>query len=98
MKIVPIQRLVETSLENIVEIIEELGREIDSAETFRITLKSRFSPLNPQELIIKAASYIDRKVNLTNPDRILMIQILGVITGISLLRSEDILLKSEFEL
>jgi tRNA acetyltransferase TAN1 len=98
LKIVPIEVIVDTTLEDIRELAKKRGTEIGQEETFRITVKSRFSPLNTQELIVDIAELIDRKVNLTNPDKILMLQIMGTITGISILKSGDILRKAEFEL
>ncbi|MHA1129900.1 MAG: THUMP domain-containing protein [Candidatus Helarchaeota archaeon] len=97
LKIIPIETIVETSLEEIMKIAKIRATEIQQTETFRITVKSRFSALNTQELITEVAELIDREVDLTNPDKIMMIQILGTITGISLLESEDILRKVEFQ-
>jgi tRNA acetyltransferase TAN1 len=97
LKIMPIEIIVETSLEKITKVASDLGSRILADETFRITAKSRFSPINPQELILEVAHFIDRKVNLTNPDKILLIQILGKITGLSLIEPTDILSKAEFE-
>ncbi|MFX1296515.1 MAG: THUMP domain-containing protein [Promethearchaeota archaeon] len=96
LKVVPIEVIVETCLENIIKIVKKFEARITKTETFRITVKSRFSPLNSQNLIIKAAEFIDRKVNLTKPDLILRLEILGSVTGISLLRPMDILSKAEF--
>ncbi len=96
LKIIPIERVLETSLDDIIKTVQELMNRIKEDESFRIRLKTRFSPFNSQELIVKVASYIDRKVDLTNPDKILMLQILGTVTGISILKPDDILYKAEF--
>ncbi|MHA1263895.1 MAG: THUMP domain-containing protein [Candidatus Helarchaeota archaeon] len=97
LKIVPIEKLIDTSLENIVENTKSFGATIQSDETFRITLKNRRSPYSSQEIIVKVAEQISRKVNLSNPDKIIMIQILGDVTGISLLQPQDILSKVQFQ-
>ena len=47
--------------------------------------------LNRDELIKIVGELIDRKVNLKNPDKILMIQILGDNTGLSIISPEDII-------
>ncbi len=96
LKIIPIEIITETILENLIQIAGDLGKQISQNETFRITVKGRQSPLESQAVIIKLAEHIDRKVNLNQPDRIVMIQILGDITGISLLRPNDILIKAHF--
>lgn len=98
LKYIPIEIVIETSLERIIQITQEFGKRIALDENFRITIKNRRSSFESQELIIKVAEFIDRQVNLTCPDRILMIQILGDITGMSLLKPEFVISKSEFEL
>ncbi|NVM55822.1 MAG: hypothetical protein HWN66_19135 [Candidatus Helarchaeota archaeon] len=98
LKIIPIEVIIETTLENIITIANEFGKRISERETFRITLKKRRTAFDSQELIIKVAEFIDRTVNLTKPDRIFMIQILGDITGISLLEPKDIISKAQFPL
>lgn len=98
LKIVPIEKVVETELENLIEIVKEFEKCISLNETFRITLKKRRSNLDTENLIFKIAAYIDRKVNLTTPNKIVMIQILGAITGLSLLTPEDLLSHAEFSL
>jgi tRNA acetyltransferase TAN1 len=96
LKIMPIEVIVNTTLENITKIVANLGSRIMPNETFRITAKSRFSSIDSQELILKAAKFIDRKVDLSNPDKILLIQILGSITGLALVQPQDIISKSEY--
>jgi tRNA acetyltransferase TAN1 len=96
LKIVPIEMIVETTAENIVEKASAYVKRIREDETFRITVKSRFSPLDTKDLIVEIASFIDRKVDLTKPDKEIMIQILGNLTGLTLLNPEDILSKAQF--
>lgn len=98
LKIVPIETIIDTTLENITKLASEFSNRILEEESFRITVKGRQSPLDSQELIIEVGEFIDRKVNLSAPDKIVMIQILGDLTGMSLLQPEDILSKVEFEL
>ncbi len=98
LKFIPIEVVIETTLENIIKITEKFEKRIDENETFRITLKKRRSSFESQELIVEVANHIDRKVNLSHPDKIVMIQILGELTGMSLLKPEQILSKAEFDL
>ena len=44
-----------------------------------------------REIIEEVATEIDRKVNLKKPDKILLIEILGALTGISLIGPNDII-------
>ena len=91
LRIVPIERVVSTDLAEIKKVSEELATKIGENETFRVTVEKRFTSLHSKEIIEAAASNIKRKANLENPDRILIIEVLGGLTGISLLRTEDIL-------
>ena len=96
LKIIPIETVIDSALEDLIEVAKALGTQIAKEESFRITIRSRFSPLNSEEVILKVAEQIDRQVNLTKPDKIVMIQILGEKTGISLLDPQDILSKAQF--
>ncbi|RLG60435.1 RNA methyltransferase [Candidatus Geothermarchaeota archaeon] len=91
-RLIPIEFNVRTSLEEIRKICEELSKRIDPSETFRITLEKRHTSLSSKEIIQTAARPINSPVDLKNPKKIVLIEIVGRITGISLLSSErDIL-------
>ncbi|HUY00491.1 MAG TPA: THUMP domain-containing protein [Candidatus Deferrimicrobium sp.] len=96
LKVMPIEFVVETTAEDIIKTASEYVNRFQDNETFRITIKNRFSPLDTTGLIVKIAEFIDRKVDLTHPDKEIMIQILGNFTGITLLTSEDVLAKVQF--
>jgi tRNA acetyltransferase TAN1 len=91
LRILPIERVVPTDLEEIKRVTAELAARIGEEETFRVTGEKRFTTLHSMDIIEAAASDIKRKANLENPDRILLIEVLGSLTGVSLLRPSDIL-------
>jgi tRNA acetyltransferase TAN1 len=91
LRILPIERVVPTDLEEIKRVTAELAARIGEEETFRVTVEKRFTTLHSMDIIEAAASDIKRKANLENPDRILLIEVLGSLTGVSLLRPSDIL-------
>lgn len=91
LRILPIQRVVPTDLEEIKRVANELSAGIGENETFRVTVEKRFTSLHSQDLVEAGASEIKQKANLENPDRILLIEVLGALTGISLLKPKDIL-------
>ena len=91
LRILPIERVVPTDLEEIKRVTQELATQIGEQETFRVTVEKRFTTLHSKDIIEAAASNIKRKADLENPDRILIIEVLGGLTGISLLRPSDIL-------
>ena len=91
LRIVPIERVVPTDLQEIKHVTRELVARIAEDESFRVTVEKRFTALHSKEIIEAAASDIKRKANMNNPDRILQIEVLGALTGISLLEPSDIL-------
>lgn len=91
LRIMPIELVVPTDLAEIKKTTEELSKRIAENQTFRITVEKRFTELHSRDLIEAAAGDINRKVDLKNPDLILQIEVLGALTGISLLKPTDIL-------
>ena len=91
LRILPIERVVPTNLADIKKTAEELATRINEKQTFRVTIEKRFTELHSKDLIEAAAGDIKRKVDLKNPDLILQIEVLGALTGISLLKPTDIL-------
>jgi tRNA acetyltransferase TAN1 len=91
MRILPIEKVIPTDLEEIKRSTQELASKIGEEETFRVTVEKRFTDLHSKDIIEAAAGDIKRKADLGNPDRILLIEVLGGLTGISLLKPCDIL-------
>ena len=91
LRILPIERVVSTDLEEIKRVSQELATRIGEQETFRVTVEKRFTTLHSKDLIEAAAGDIKRKANLENPDKILLIEVLGALTRLSLLKPTDIL-------
>ena len=91
LRILPIERVVPTDLEEIKRVTQELVGRIGEQETFRVTVEKRFTTLHSKDIVEAAASLIDRKADLENPDRILLIEVLGASTGVSLLKPSDVL-------
>lgn len=93
LKIIPINFICETDIKIINYMIQEnYENYIDGEETFRITLKRRHhEKIDRTNFIETIAKDIDNKVNLDNPDKIIRIEILGNICGISFLEKNDII-------
>jgi tRNA acetyltransferase TAN1 len=91
LRIIPIEKVVPTEIDKIKSVATELAANIKENETFRVTVEKRFTTIHTRELIEAVATNIERKVNLENPDKILLIEVVGGLTGISLIQSEDIL-------
>ncbi|UCH32647.1 MAG: THUMP domain-containing protein [Candidatus Bathyarchaeota archaeon] len=99
LRIIPIQQVTQTSLTDIKSVIAKLASEIDEKETFRITVEKRFSQIPSKDIIEASAESIERKVNLTKPDKIVLIEVIGGFTGISVIQPSDIIsvMKEKFE-
>lgn len=91
MRLIPVDKVVDTKLEEIKQAVQELAPKIAPGETFRVTVEARDSPYSTKEIIDAVADLIDRKVNLESPDKIIFIQIFGEYTGVSLLAPHEIL-------
>jgi tRNA acetyltransferase TAN1 len=91
LRIIPIEKVVRTDLGEIQRAATELGSRIKEKESFRITLEKRFTQTRTQDIIEAAAANIERGVNLSNPDKILLIEVIGGLTGLSLIKPDEIL-------
>jgi len=91
LRIIPIQKVIETKIEEIEKTVADISEQISNGETYRISIEKRNSNLSSQEIISKIASKIKNKVSLEFPDKIVLIEILGDKTGISILKKVDVL-------
>ena len=91
LRVIPIQKIVETNLEKIQECISSISDKIEENESYRILIEKRNSDISSKEIITNIANQIKNKVSLDFPDKIILIEILGIITGISLIKKSDIL-------
>ena len=91
LRVIPIQEVIETEIEEIEKSTVKLAGQIFDGETYRISVEKRSSNVSSQEIITKIAGKIKNKVSLEFPDKILLIEILGNKTGISVLKKEDVL-------
>lgn len=91
LRIIPIEKVIRTDLGEIKRIATELSSRIGENETFRVTVEKRFTETPSQNIIEAAAANIKREVNLKNPDKILLIEVVGELTGISVIKPDDIL-------
>jgi tRNA acetyltransferase TAN1 len=91
LRIIPIEKVVRTDLDEIQPVTTELSSKIEENETFRVTLEKRFTTMPSRNIIEKVAANIERKVDLSKPDKILLIEVVGGLTGISVIKPDDII-------
>ena len=91
LRVIPIQKVIETEIEEIEKITTYISNQISDNETYRISIEKRNSDISSQEIITKIANKIKNKVSLEFPDKVVLVEILGNKTGISVLKKSDVL-------
>jgi tRNA acetyltransferase TAN1 len=90
LRIIPIEKVVRTDLGEIQRATIELSSKIEKNESFRVTVEKRFTSTATNDIIEAAATVIERRVDLNRPDKIVLIEVVGGLTGISILKPNEI--------
>ena len=88
LRIIPIQSLTETNIDKIKENVIKLKDSIKKTDSYRITIEKRNASISTNEIITEIAKIFPNKVSLNQPDWIILIEILGNETGISILKND----------
>ena len=91
LRILPIETVMLTDLDEIKRVATDLAKRLKPKDTFRVTVEKRFTSIHSQDFIEAAATNIKNKADLENPDRILLVEVLGGFTGIALIKPTDVL-------
>jgi tRNA acetyltransferase TAN1 len=91
LRIIPVARVVATDLEAVALEASELSAGIGENETFRVTIEKRFTSLHAKEIVEAVASRIEKRVDLDNPDWVLLVEVVGKLTGLSLIKPDTVL-------
>lgn len=99
-RVMPIMKWVPTEISEMVEAVRELSSLVNIDESFRVTLEKRRTGLGSMDIIEAVAEVLDRTVDLESPDWVVLVEVVGKNTGISVIRSEDTLnvQKEKYEL
>lgn len=89
LRVIPIETVLPTDLSEIerAACMHAIGED----ETFRVTVEKRFTNLSSKEITDAAAANVKRKVDLENPHKIILVEVVGRLTGISVVEPGDIL-------
>lgn len=90
MRVIPVEKVVDTKMEEITRAVKELSGNIGEGEKFRVTIEARDSPYSNKELIDAVANVVDRDVDLDSPDKIVFMQIFGEYTGLSVVGPDEV--------
>jgi len=89
--LIPVKIVVPSEIERMKEAVLSLSGKIGEEESFRITVEKRRTTLRSKEIIEAVAEGINRKVDLENPAWVVLIEVIGKYTGISVLKPSEIL-------
>jgi tRNA acetyltransferase TAN1 len=89
LRVIPVQVIVSTQLQTISQMARDLASKIDD-DTFRVTVEKRHNSLGSMEIVKSIASLISNKVDLEHPNWVILVQVLGGRTGISVIRPNQI--------
>ena len=90
LRIIPIQRMIDTDIDKIKQNVTKLSNVIQKNNSYRITIEKRNTNVSSNEMITEIAKIFPNKVSLNQPDWIVLIEILGNKTGISILKENEI--------
>jgi len=88
LRIIPIQTVTDTDIDKIKQNVIKFKDCIQKNDSFRITVEKRGSTISSKEIITEIAKSLSNKVSLENPTWIILIEILGSKTGISILKND----------
>ncbi len=91
LKVKPVEEVVPCDISSIGAAVVNRARKVGKDETFRVSLEKRRSNVSSKEIIDAVASKLPRKVELRNPDKIVLIEIIGKMAGVSIISPGDIL-------
>ena len=90
LRMIPIQSVTETEMSKITKEVIKLKDVIQQNDSYRITIEKRNTDVSSTEIITDIAKIFPNKVSLNQPDWIILIEILGDKTGISILKDSEI--------
>jgi tRNA acetyltransferase TAN1 len=91
LRAIPIFQTVNTDVQEIAKSSIEQAKKIKPNETYRITIEKRNSGASSSEIINEIADNLKNKVSLEKYDWIILVEILGGITGVSVVKDDEIL-------
>ncbi len=90
-RFIPIQESTRDVLDEIVKAVQIHAHNMQPNDSYRITIEKRGSKLSTKEIISAIAGTVKNKVSLEEYDWNIIVEILGDIVGISILKKSDII-------
>ena len=91
LKVKPVERVVPCDITAIGAAVVDRAKKVKEDETFRVSVEKRRNHVSSKEIIDAVASKVPRKVELRNPDKIVLVEVIGNIAGVSIISPKSIL-------
>ncbi len=91
LKVKPVKRVVPCTVEAIAAAVVQQSPMIKLGETFRVSVEKRQNHISSKEVIDTVASKVPRKVDLQNPSKLILIEIISQVAGVSIIKPISIL-------
>jgi tRNA acetyltransferase TAN1 len=90
LRILPIEKVTKAEVDIIRKSTRKISKRIPPSQTFRITVEKRHNSMKSTDLIRAIASDIERKVNLSNPDWIVLVEVIQNVAGLSVIKPHQV--------
>lgn len=90
LRIIPVQKTTDTDIDKIKQNVMSLKSIIQENDSYRITVEKRNSNMSSSQIINEIAKIIPNKVSLDEPDWVILVEIFGGKTCISILKNDSI--------
>jgi len=90
-RVFPVVARVPTEIDAIVEEVKRQAVVIEENQKFRITLEKRDTDFRSLDIIDPVAAVIERDVDLKNHDWVVLIEVMGKTTGVTVMPPEGML-------
>ena len=91
LRAIPVFETVKAEVDSIAQVALSQTQKIGQNETYRITIEKRDSSVSSADIISQIADRVKNKVSLEKYDWIILVEIIGEIAGVSVLREDDVL-------
>jgi tRNA acetyltransferase TAN1 len=91
LRVIPVQAVVESDLNAIKGSSHRMAARMKESDSYRITVEKRRTGLRSRELIEAVAEGLPQRVDLENPDWIVLLEVMGNATGVSVIPPDGIL-------
>ena len=91
LKVKPVQEVVPCDVSAIGAAVVSRARSVGVDETFRVSIEKRRNNVSSKDIIDAVAAKVPRRVELRNPDKIILIEVIGDVVGVSVIPPHGIL-------